>query len=480
MTALFLMFLNMSITAGYVAIAVIVVRFLLRRAPKIFSYMLWTAVAIRLIIPVSFASSLSIFKLVQPFQTNSNANIMEFISQDMGMQLKNPIIDASFHGINTVIEATFPKVAPYVSSNPLQLITWIACIIWLTGMAILLLLSVISYIKILNTIRTATLVRENIFETDQITTPFVCGFFKPKIYVPIGMSEHELSYILLHEQTHIRRCDYLIKPLAFVLLTIHWFNPLMWLSYKLMSRDMEMSCDEQVVNKMGDHIKSSYSTTLLSLSSGENRIHLGGPLAFGESHVKERIVNILAYRRPSSVTVVSSMLIIILLVMGCTANPKPLEQIIQKTTQPTYAGYDLNKLMKNKTLYIGDASRVGGIIGGLPMLENIEGVGIELQTTHQPYGLTIHYKLNSSIEKLKVELQKNDVFLRNAMMLLSLIDNATNINFIVVDSSHPIDDLTYDYSYTREQITMLLGVDVRQYSEDETSLKELIDRMNEL
>ncbi|UZN01087.1 M56 family metallopeptidase [Lysinibacillus sp. MHQ-1] len=148
----------------------------------------------------------------------------------------------------------------------MQIIVWIGSLIWITGIVILLLFSILSYLKILVKVRTATLVKDNIYETDQIDTPFVCGFLKPKIYIPIGMSDHELSYILLHEKIHIMRRDYLIKPFAFMLLIIHWFNPLMWLSYALMSKDMEMSCDESVVNKMGHQIKGSYSTSLLTLS----------------------------------------------------------------------------------------------------------------------------------------------------------------------------------------------------------------------
>lgn len=136
----------------------------------------------------------------------------------------------------------------------------------------------------INNVRTATLVRDNIFETDRIDSPFVCGFIKPKIYVPINLPEQELSYILAHEQTHIRRLDYLVKPFAFLVLIIHWFNPIMWLSFALMSKDMEMSCDESVIRRMGSDRKASYSNSLLSLAVKRSGLLVGSPLAFGESH----------------------------------------------------------------------------------------------------------------------------------------------------------------------------------------------------
>ena len=394
MTKLFLIIFNMSITASYVALAVIITRFLLRRAPKIFSYILWLAVAIRLVIPVSFTSSFSLLRLVQP-QAKTGTGIMEFVPQDIGM-LKNPVVDTGIRGISRFVNSSFPAAKQMASVNPMQIIVWIGCIVWITGAAILLLYSVTSYLKFLARVRTATLVKDNIFETDQIATPFVCGFLKPKIFIPIGMSDHELSYILLHEQTHIMRRDYLIKPFAFIILIVYWFNPLMWLSYALMSKDMEMSCDERVVGKMGDQIKGSYSTSLLSLSVSKSGLLTGSPLAFGESNVKARIKNILSYRQPSSWMVAGSMLVIAALVVGCTANPKPLQQSSQPSLQTYYSGYNIDKLMENKTLYVGNHVKVGGLISGMPMPIGFEVKGLELQTKAQPYGVTIHYIMNDS------------------------------------------------------------------------------------
>jgi len=481
MTNLFLIILNMSITASYVALAVIMARFLLRRAPKIFSYILWSAVIIRLVIPVSFTSSFSILRLVQP-QASAGKGVMEFVPQNIEKQLI-PVVDAGIREISRFVNSSFPAVAPMVSKNPMQImqiILWTGSIIWLTGSAILLLYSVISYLKILDRVRTATLVKDNIYESDQIATPFVCGFLKPKIYVPTGMSEHELSYILLHERTHIMRRDYLIKPLAFLMLIVHWFNPLMWLSYALMSRDMEMSCDENVVKKMGHQIKGSYSTSLLSLSVSKRGFLTGSPLAFGESHVKARIKNILAYRQPSSWMIACSMLAIAALVVGCTANPKPLQQYIQQPLQSFYFGYDMDKLMKNKTLYVGNHVKVGGLIGGMPKPIGLEGNGIALQTKAPPYGLTINYLMKDSADVIKEGAISGETFYRNAIMLLSLIDNVDMITYSIVDNTGHYDGATYSFTFTREQVDKLFGEDVRHHAADETSLRQLIHRIDKL
>ncbi|TCZ75469.1 DUF4825 domain-containing protein [Paenibacillus albiflavus] len=478
MTNLFLIILNMSITATYVALAVIVVRFLLRRVPKIFSYILWLAVGIRLVIPVSFTSDFSLLRLIQP-QAITSTRFMEFVPMDIGM-LKYPVMDAGFREISRFVNSSLPAATSMVSANPMQIIVWIGSIIWVSGAAILLLYSIASYLKMLSRVRTATLVKDNVFETDQITTPFVFGMLKPKIYIPIGLSEHELSYILLHEQTHIMRRDYLIKPFAYLLLIVHWFNPLMWLSYALMSKDMEMSCDERVVSKMGDQIKGGYSTALLSFSIRRSNLLTGSPLAFGESNVKARIKNILSYRRPSSWMVASSIIVIAALVVGCTANPKFLEQSLQPSPQITYSGYNIDKLMKSKTLYVGDASKVGGLIGGMSLPEGLEGKGMELQTTAEPYGVTINYEINDATGAVKEGALSGETYYRNSVLLLSLIDNVGSITYSIVDNTGHNDGTAHNFTFTREQADKLLGEDVRHCATDETSLRNLIDRLKSL
>jgi len=178
---------------------------------------------------------------------------------------------------------------------------------------------VVSYFKLKTKLTTATLVNDNIFETDQINTPFVLGITKQKIFIPVNMSENELKYILKHEQTHIKRYDYIIKLIAFTALMIHWFNPLMWISYFLMSKDMEMSCDESVMKSTNEDIRLDYSNTLLALSVKQSRSLI--LLAFGESNAKSRIKNILNYRKPSFWILAVSVVIVLIIVISLVTNP---------------------------------------------------------------------------------------------------------------------------------------------------------------
>lgn len=472
MITLLVSILNMSITASYVAVAVILARVLLRRAPRIFSYLLWPAVMIRLVIPVSFTSSFSILRLIQP-EGQGGTGAIEFVPHNIGTQLQ-PAVDPGISSAGSFINSFLPSAAPAASANPMQFILWAGSIIWLTGAAVLLLYSVISYLRIHRRVRTATLVMDNIYETDQITTPFVCGFVKPRIYLPVGIGAHELSYIVLHEQTHISRRDYLIKPLMYLLVIIHWFNPLMWLSYALMSMDMEMSCDETVVKKLGPQIKASYSGSLLALSIRRSGLFTGSPLAFGESSVKARIKNILAYRQPNSGVVAGSILVIVALIVGCTANPKP----VLDSPQSLYSGYAVDQLMESKTNFVGDNSKVVTLIGEMPLPAGLESAGIELKTGSRPYELTINYSMKDAAGLMKDGAISMGIFYRNSILLFSLIDNADSIIHVVADNTGEYDGATYSSTFLREQIEEQLGEDVRQYAANETDLRQLIDRLD--
>lgn len=313
--ALFTAVLNMSITASYVAVGVMIVRLLLKKAPKIFSYVLWIAVFFRLVCPFAFTSVFSFLRLINP------SGMPDYVPRDLGL-MQEPAVNFGIDSLTGAVNASLPPATPMASVNPLQI--WLAALssIWLAGILILLIYSIISYAKIKNRLKTATLVRDNIFETDQIGTAFLCGFINPRIYIPAGVNQADLSHILLHEQTHIRRRDYLIKPLAFLALILHWFNPLMWLSFALMSRDMEMSCDESVLRQLGGGGKSGYSSSLLSLSIKKDGFLAANPLAFGESHVKARIKNVLNYKKPTFWVILICALAVTAAVIGFTANPQ--------------------------------------------------------------------------------------------------------------------------------------------------------------
>lgn len=237
-----------------------------------------------------------------------------------------------------------------------------------------------------------------------------------------------------------------------------------------------MSCDEHVIHNMGQHIKRSYSTSLLTFAVNRSTLPTGNPLAFGEIHVKARIKNILNYRQPPSWIVVGTMLVVVALVIGCTTDPKPL----QSPSRSLYSGYPLEQLMENKTLYISDISKVSGLINAMPMPNGLEGQGIALQTTTQPYGLTINYIMNDSTEIMKDGAISAEAFYPHSILLFYLIDNVGQITYSIVENTGQYDGATYTFSFTREQIGDLVGDDVRNYSADETTLKQLIDRVDEL
>lgn len=343
MNNFFLTILNMSLTAGFVAIAVMLVRLLLKKTPKIFSYVLWTVVLFRLLCPFTFESPLSLM----PHNT-------ETISQDI-VYSQNPVINSGIGVIdNTVYPSThvsLPPVNPSTNANPIRVLLEIGSIIWILGIATLLSYMLITYLKLKYSLSTAILVCNNIYETDRIKTPLVLGLIKPRIIIPLNLSDSELGYIIKHEQTHIKRYDYIIKPIAFLALTVHWFNPIIWLSYFLMVKDMEMSCDESVVKHSNEDIRANYSNSLLSISTKQSGIF--SPLAFGESNVKSRIKNVLSYKRPTFWVIIVTIMLVVAVSVGLMSNPadtSPDKNIIDSEQLTNFAMENINQTIANYEL----------------------------------------------------------------------------------------------------------------------------------
>ncbi|AFM00256.1 antirepressor regulating drug resistance protein [Desulfitobacterium dehalogenans ATCC 51507] len=315
--------LNMSITASYVAVVVILIRFFLRKAPKIFSYVLWSVVLFRLLCPLSLTSDFSFLGLIDR-NLQSGADVLDYVPQHNAMTPR-PTMPSGSAGFEPGVNASLPQITPMTSSSPMPIGMDILSLLWLAGIAALMSYSIISYIRTKRLLQTATLVKDTIYESDRLTTAFVCGFIRPKIYVPLGVAGADLDYILAHEETHIKRRDYLLKPLAFFALILHWFNPLIWLSFVLMSRDMEMSCDESVLSKMGEEAKRGYSSSLLALSVKRNGLFTINPLAFGELHVKTRIKNILNYKKPRFWVLIALVIVMGAMVFTLVADPADQE-----------------------------------------------------------------------------------------------------------------------------------------------------------
>jgi len=314
MSELFLTVLNSSLTASYVILFVILVRLLLKKAPKVISYALWGVVAFRLIIPFSFESMFSLM----PRNTNTVPIPHDIIYQ------QSPQINSGIEIVDSFVSQSLPAPTVGASVNPLQIYTEIAAYIWVIGIIALLVYSLVSILKLKRQLKYAQLIEQNIYESKNLRTPFVLGLVKPKIYLPVGLNATERNYILLHEHTHIQRKDHIIKIAAFLVLSIHWFNPLVWIAFMLMNTDMELSCDERVLKEMNEDIKKTYANSLLSLAT-ERHILNGSPLAFGEGNVRGRIKNVLNYKKSRFWVVLVSVIVLIGVSIALLSNPEDSE-----------------------------------------------------------------------------------------------------------------------------------------------------------
>ena len=310
MSELFLKIVNMSISASWVVVAVLALRFCLKKAPKWVNVLLWGIVAARMVFPFSIESVLS---LIPSAETISPTIMME---QSPSVQTGVPALN---HVINPVISGSFTP-APGASANPLQI--WIPVLagIWLFGIVALFLYSAVSYCRLRRKVCEAVILRDNIYQSENVCSPFVLGIIRPKIYLPYHMDSREVGHVIAHEQTHIRRKDHWWKPLGFLLLTIHWFNPLMWLSYVLLCQDIELACDEKVIGKMGNAQRADYTQALMACSV-DRRLIAACPLAFGEIGVKERVKSVMNYKKPAFWIVLASVIVCAVIAVCFLTNP---------------------------------------------------------------------------------------------------------------------------------------------------------------
>jgi beta-lactamase regulating signal transducer with metallopeptidase domain len=318
MERIFIDVVNMSLTAGIVILAVLLARLLLIRAPKIFSYALWLLVLIRLLCPVSFGSGFSLLGLLAHGADGQGR--MEYIAQNFVYEEKTAdnAADLEQKNIKDNTDSTWHQTA---FQNPEQLVLSVGAWIWLVGVVVLAALSVGATLRLQKKLRQSIPEGKRIYRLRGSGTPFVYGIFCPKIYLPEDLAEEEKSYILLHEQIHIRRGDQIFRLLGYAALVIHWFNPLVWLAFWLSGRDMEMSCDEAVIRRMGSDVKKPYSRSLLELACGGHGVKLL-PLAFGEGDTKGRIKNILRYRKPAKALVSALIVLCVILGLALLSNPR--------------------------------------------------------------------------------------------------------------------------------------------------------------
>ncbi len=325
MEAIFLRLLNMSITASWLVLAVIMLRFLLKKAPKFLTVALWAMVAVRLIFPFSIESIFSLIPSSEPIPQNIVYSSKPAI---------NTGIDAFNSTVNPIIsESLAPN--PGDSANPLQIITAVAAVVWLIGIGVMLIYSLISYLYLRKKTRISLLYKDDIYFCDNIDTPFILGIFRPRIYLPSGMEADNTDYVIRHEKAHLKRKDHFWKPLGFALLSVYWFNPILWIAYILLCRDIELACDEKVIKDFDTHNKKGYSEALITCSV-HRRTVMACPLAFGEVGVKSRIKSVLNYKKPTFWIIATALVACIALAVCFLTDPYKNDGINKITHQKGY------------------------------------------------------------------------------------------------------------------------------------------------
>lgn len=321
MENLFLNLLNISITAGYLVIAVLLLRPLLKKAPKYVRCILWGLVGVRLLFPFSVESVLSLIPSAQ--------TVPQEILYSPQPQIHSgiPVLNSM---VNPVLSQSMAPTQTY-SANPMQVVVAVAWNVWLLGIVAMALYALVSYLRLRHKLREAAPDSENIWQCDGIGSAFLLGIVKPRIYLPSQLCGESKAFVIAHEKAHLQRKDHWWKPLGYLLLTVYWFNPLMWVAYIFLCRDIEYACDEKVIKQLGVDCKKAYSEALIGCSIPRKMIS-ACPVAFGEDGVKGRVKSILNYKKPA-------FWIIVIALVVCIA-----VAVCFLTVPPENDGYDLKDL----------------------------------------------------------------------------------------------------------------------------------------
>ena len=311
MAAVFLKLLNLSISASWLVLAVLVLRLISKRSPKWMNVLLWGIVALRLVLPFSIESALS---LIPSAETVSPAAVQFAPAPTITSGVS--VID---NAVNSSLSEHFAAV-PTASVNPLYVWTEIAGWVWLIGLGAMLLYALVSYLRLRRRVSVSLPIQDHIYLCDAISSPFILGVVKPRIYLPSGLDEVQRQNVLAHEQAHLARRDHWWKPLGFALLAVYWFNPVLWLAYALLCRDIELACDERVIRTMDESAVKTYSTVLLACSMPRKAV-ITCPLAFGEVGVKERVRNALHYKKPAFWVVAASVAVCVVVAVCFLTDP---------------------------------------------------------------------------------------------------------------------------------------------------------------
>lgn len=419
METLFMEVLKMSLIGGVAILAIIVLRLFMKGMPKRYSYALWCIPLVRLSIPISIETILS-------------ALVMNPEGLTKGMRLVDlPVVYTGIQRLDAAVQTTLPHIVATSPMNRMSLIIRMGMFLWSVGFIVFIARGIYAYGRVVRSVRQAEYIGENIYKSETVGTAFVLGIIRPRIYLPTVIEESEISYILCHEQMHIHRRDHITRCISYLVLAFHWFNPLVWIAFYLSGKDMEMACDEAVIDKLGKTVKKEYSRSLLNATTRDYALSVS-PLAFGESDPKGRVKNILAYRQPKFYITVIGIFIIVIAGIMLSTNPlrNPSKAPMNEESSPEEV------LMQYKTAYVGDNTRVSQLAGALPILrEDLiqKYISIDTQSSNQ---LTVYYEPISTLTSDREDEIDKDVVLnenmeRNALLSFMLIDNLEDIVFAV-------------------------------------------------
>ena len=350
---IFLKLLNMSITAGWLILAVLCIRLLFRKIPKWVNCILWGVVAVRLICPFSIESRFSILSSTEPIKSSTvvEGEVQNYI----------PSIDSRLTIVENMINPILTETFAYNESDsaaPLQIVTYAAGLVWCCGMVLLMFIAMYSAVKLHKLVREAVCVRDNIYICDVVKSPFILGIVRPRIYLSSALCAREMDYILAHESAHLKRKDHWWKVLGYLLLCIYWFHPLCWMAYSQLCKDIELACDEKVARDMTFHEKKEYSEVLLSCA-GQRSLIMVCPLAFGEVGVRERVKSVLNYKKPTLWIMIATVAVLVILAVCFLTNPTREYQIRitipAGSTEPfCYSDEEISPKGNTLTFYAGE------------------------------------------------------------------------------------------------------------------------------
>ena len=411
MDKLFDMVLELSWQAGLIALAVMAVRLVLRKkASRRALCMLWALVALRLLLPVSLTVESPVSLQAEKAPVSRAYHAMQEARTSVPEEAAP--VPAESSGAAAAVIPTEPAAEPVTLRTFARWLPWI----WVIGMGCMAAYMLLSFIWMRLTLRRAEHVRDNVYRCTQWSTPFVLGIIAPCIYVPESVSEEDLPQVLAHERCHIRRWDHVVKPFAFLLLAVNWFNPVLWAAYVLLGRDMENACDEMALKNADTAQRAAYSRALVSCAA-QPKMAAVCPLAFGEVAVKERVKNVLGYKKPAIWAAV--ILAAAAVVIGVCLLTKP--------SYKNVGTLDAEKLFALRTPYVDNNSAVGAILDALGFRELGSsgadyGYAVHLSTDREPMGITVLYTYEGAVPQ-RSEERYRQIAMRG-YIALALIDNA--------------------------------------------------------